>query len=142
MAIQDVIERMADKIALVTGIKGASDYLPEALPTTENWVVIYPGETEFIGGEPSGYMTALYTVVVEIHTPRVVLPEAIKRLMPFFDDIPNALYDDLFDGYMNNTVSTIGTITSEGLISLNYAGIDTIAFRYKVNGIKIQTAIS
>ncbi len=142
MAIQDVIERMADKIEAITGVKGASDYLPEALPTTENWVVIYPGETEFIGGEPAGYMTTLYTVVIEIHTPRVNLPHAIERLIPFFEDIPNAIYDDLFDGYLNGTVSTLGTITSEGLISLNYAGIDTIAFRYRVNDIKIQTAIS
>ena len=142
MAIQDVIERMADKIEAITGIKGASDYLPEALPTTENWVVIYPGESTFIGGEPAGYMTALYSVVIEIHTPRVNLPHVIERLMPFFDEIPNALYDDLFDGYMNGTVSTIGEITSTGLVSLNYAGIDTIAFRYIVTGIKIQSAIS
>ena len=142
MAIQDVIERMADKIEAITGIKGASDYLPEALPATENWVVIYPGATEFIGGAPNGYMTALYTVVIEIHTPRVNLPHAIERLIPFFDDIPNAIYDDLFDGLLNGTVSTIGNITSEGLVALNYAGIDTVAFRYRVNGIKIQTLVS
>ncbi len=142
MTIQDVIERMAVKIESVTGIKGASEYLPEALPTTENWVILYPGETQFIGGEPAGYMTALYSVVIEIHTPRVSLPHAIERLMPFFDAIPNALYDDLFDSYLDGTVSTIGDITSTGLVSLNYAGIDTIAFRYIVNGIKIQTAVS
>ncbi len=142
MAIQDVIERMADKIEAISGIKGASDYLPEQLPSVDNWVVIYPGETTFIGGEPAGYMTALYTIVVELHTPRKNLPNDIERLMPYFSAIPNALYDDLFDGLMNSTVSTIGEITSEGLVSLKYAGIDTLAFRYRVNGVKLQTAVS
>ena len=142
MAIQDVIERMADKIDAITGIKGASDYLPEALPDVENWVVLYPGETTFIAGMPAGYMTALYTVIIEIHTPRKMLPHSIKKIIGYFDDIPNALFDDLFDGYLNSTVSTIGDITSTGLIAMNYAGIDTIGFRYAVTGIKLQTAVS
>lgn len=142
MAIQDVISRMKVKIEAISGIKGADEYLPEALPTVSNWVVIYPGEAEFIGGMPAGMMTALYTVVVEIHTPRNTLPEAVKRVVAYFDGIPNALFDDLFDGYMNNTVSTIGSITSGGLISMNYAGIDTIGFQYKVTGIKLQTAVA
>ena len=142
MAIQDVIERMADKIEAISGIKGASDYLPEQLPSVNNWVVLYPGEALFIGGQPSGYMTALYTVVIELHTPRKNLPNDIERIMPYFSAIPNALYDDLFDGLMNSTVSTIGDITSEGLVALSYAGIETLAFRYRVTGIKIQTTVS
>lgn len=142
MAIQDVIERMADKIEAISGINGASDYLPEQLPEVENWVVLYPGNTRFIGGEPAGYMTTLYDVVIELHTTRNTLPQAIKRIIPYFDDIPNALFDDLFNGYMNGTVSTIGEITSTGLVAMNYAGIDTIGFRYTVTGIKLQTAVS
>jgi len=141
MAIQDVIERMADKIEAISGIKGVSDYLPESLPTTENWVVIYPGASEFMGG-PVGYMTALYSVVIEIHTPRKVLPYAVERIMPYFDDIPVALLDDLYDGLMDNTVSHFEAITSTGLVAMNYEGIDTIGFRYTVSGIKIQQAVS
>lgn len=142
MAIQDVISRLATKIDAVSGIKGVDEYLPEALPSVENWVVIYPGEALFIGGAPSGYMTALYSVVIEIHTPRTVLPHAVKRIVGYFDDIPNAIFEDLFNGYINNTVSTIGNITSTGLIAMQYAGIDTIGFRYTVRDIKIQTAVS
>lgn len=142
MAIQDVINRMDTKIEAITGIKGVSNYLPEALPTAENWVVIYPGQSEFIGGQPAGMMTALYSVVIEIHVPRATLPNSIAKVMPFFSAIPNALYDDLFDGYMSNTVSTIGNITSTGLISMNYAGIDTVGFRYTVNDIKLQSVVS
>ena len=142
MAIQDVIERMADKIDAITGIKSTSDYLPEQLPSVENWVVLYPGETRFIGGQPAGYMTALYSVVIEIHTPRKVLPQSIKKIIGYYDDIPAALFEDLFDGYLNNTVSTLGEITSTGLIAMQYAGIDTIGFRYTVTGIKLQTAVS
>ena len=142
MALQDVIDRMQDKIEAITGIKGASNYLPESLPSTENWVVLYPGASQFIGGMPAGMMTALYSVVIEVHTPRTNLPASIKRIMPYFSTIPNALYDDLFDGYLNNTVSTIGDIISSGLISMSYAGIDTVGFRYTVNGIKIQSTVS
>jgi len=142
MALQDVIDRMETKIEAISGIKGASNYLPEALPVTENWVVIYPGETRFMGGNPAGMMTALYSVIVELHSPRQNLPAAIKRVMPYFSAIPNALYDDLFDGLLNNTVSTIGDITSSGLISMQYAGIDTVGFRYTVNNIKIQSTVS
>ena len=142
MALQDVINRMEKKIEAISGIKGASAYLPEALPAAENWVVIYPAESRFIGGMPAEMMTALYSVVIEIHTPRTNLPAAIKRIMPYYSAIPNALFDDLFDGYLNNTVSTFGEITSSGLISMNYAGIETVGFRYTVRDIKIQTTVS
>lgn len=142
MAIQDVIERIADQVEAISGIKGASDYLPEQLPSVENWVVIYPGETRFIGGSPSGYMTALYSVIVELHTPRKVLPKSIKKVIAYFDSIPNALYDDLYDTKLGGTASTFGDIVSTGLISMNYAGIDTIGFRYTINGVKIQTAVT
>lgn len=141
MAIQDVIERINDKIEAISGIKGASDYLPEQLPAVENWVVTYPGESVFMGGVPAVYMTALYNVVIELHTPRKILPKAVKKVIAYFDDIPNALFDDLYDGKLNNTVSTFGDITSSGLIAMNYAGIDTVGFRYTVRDIKIQTAI-
>ncbi len=141
MAIQDAIARMQTDIEAISGIKGADQYLPEALPTVENWVVMYPGETEFIPGLPSGYMTAMYSVIIEIHTPRNTLPQAHKRIVALFDDIPLKLFDDLYDTKLNNTVSTFGSITSTGLIAMNYAGIDTVGFRYTVHGIKIQTAI-
>ncbi len=141
MAIQDVIDRMAAVIETVSGIKGASAYLPEALPSVDNWVVIYPGDTQFEGGNPAGSMTALYNVIIEIHTPRGVLPHSIKSIMDYFDAIPLAIFDDLFSTLLNTTVSTIGVITSTGLISMNYAGIDTIGFRYVVTGVKLQSEI-
>lgn len=142
MAIQDVINCMVTKIEEVSGIKGASAYMPEQLPSVDNWVVVYPGETTFIGGEPAGYMTALYSLVIEIHTPLKRLPGDIERIMPYFSAIPNALYSELFKSRMDGTVDAIGEITSTGLISLRYAGIDTIAFRYTVRDIKIQSAVS
>jgi len=142
MAIQDAIARMQTDIEAISGIKGADQYLPEALPTVENWVVMYPGETEFIPGLPSGYMTAMYSVIIEIHTPRNTLPQAHKRIVALYDDIPIKLFDDLLDTKLNNTVSTFGNITSTGLIAMNYAGIDTVGFRYTVRDIKIQTVIT
>lgn len=142
MAAQDAIARMKTVIEGITGIKGADEYLPAALPTVENWVVMYPGETEFIAGLPAGYMTALYNVVIEIHTPRNTLPQAHKRIVALYDDIPIALFDDLFDTKLDSTVSTFGNITSTGLIAMNYAGIDTVGFRYTVRDIKIQTVVS
>lgn len=142
MAIQDVIARMKVDIEAITGIKGADEYLPESLPTVENWVVMYPGETEFIPGLPAGYMTAMYNVIIELHTPRNILQHAHKRLMPFYDDIPIKLFNDLLDTKLNNTVSTFGNVTSTGLVSMSYAGIDTIGFRYTVRDIKLQTVIS
>ncbi len=142
MAIQDVIERIADDIEAISGIKGASDYLPEQLPDVENWVVIYPGEAEFIGGNPAEYMTALYNVEVEIHTPKTTLPEAIQRIVDYYDAIPLALFDDLFDTQLNSTVSTFGNITSTGLVAMEYAGIKTIGFRYTVRDVKIQQAVT
>lgn len=142
MAIQDVIARIKVDIEAITGIKGADEYLPESLPTVENWVVMYPGETEFIPGLPAGYMTALYNVIIELHTPRNILQHSHKRVMPFYDDIPIKLFDDLLDTKLDNTVSTFGNITSTGLISMRYAGIDTIGFRYTVRDIKLQTVIS
>ena len=141
MAIQDAIARMQTVIEGISGIKGADQYLPESLPTTENWVVMYPGETQFVGGLPAGYMTSLYTVIIEIHTPRTTLPQAHKRIVALFDDIPAALFSDLYDTKLNSTVSTFDVITSTGLIAMNYAGIDTVGFRYTVSGIKIQTAV-
>lgn len=142
MAIQDAIGRMKTKIANITGIKGADEYLPEALPTTENWVVIYPGSTTFIGGQPAGCMTSLYSVVIEIHTPRNNLPQAIKKVMPYYDDIPNALFDELFDTKFTSTVDTFESIDCTGLISMSYAGVETVGFRYTVKNVKIITTVS
>lgn len=142
MALQDVIGKMVAKIELISGIKGADEYLPEALPTADNWVVCYAGPSNFVGGNPAGSMTALYSVIIEIHTPRASLPSAVSKVMGFFDDIPNALFDELFDTKFTSTCSTIGNIESTGVISMEYAGIQTVGIRYTVQGVKLQTTVS
>lgn len=142
MAIQDVITRMATQIEAISGIKGVDKYAPEDLPTTDLWVVLDPGIAEFIGGQPAGTMTALYKVNIDLYTPRNTLPYAIQRLLPYYDDIPNALYDDLFDTKLNNTVSTFGTITTSEITPVDYAGVSTLRLRYTVHNIKLQSVVS
>ena len=59
--------------------------------------------------------------------------------MPYWEAIPDALWGD---PTLGGTVSTIGTISSTGLIALNYNGVETVAFRYTLQNVKIETAIT
>ena len=141
MTLQAIIERVMDDVTAITGIKGASDYLPEALPTTENWVIGYAGPSTFESGYGGGDSKALYSVVIEIHVPRQRLPDSVKRVMAFFEAIPNKLIDDLLKTHLNNTCSTFGIIESSGLISFNYAGVDTIGVRYTIRDVKLHKTL-
>lgn len=141
MGLQTAITNIKTQIAAITGIKGASDYLPDSLPNTDNWVVLYPGNSTFEVN--AGMMKELGSIVVELHTPRRAdLASAIKRVMPYWEAIPNCIIDEVMDTQLTAAVSTIGVITCSGIISMKYNDIDTVGIRYTVTGVKIESSIT
>lgn len=141
MGLQSAITNIKTQIEAITGIKGASDYLPDSLPATDNWVVLYPGQSTFEIN--AGMMKELGNITIELHTPRRGdLAGAIRRVMPYWEAIPNCIYYEVMDTQLTAAVSTVGMITCSGLISMKYNDIDTIGFRYTVTGVKIESSIT
>lgn len=140
--LDDAISEIQADIRALEGIRAAPDYAPEQLNVFP-FCVVYPGSGEFVSDVPGG-MRGLHSITIELHVARKDLPRDIAKAMPYVESIPNALLKtiatqggDRFGG----TISTFARITYE-FGPLDWGGTQTIGWRFRIEGVKIQGNIT
>ena len=128
LTVQDYIGYIQDKIRLIDGIQSAPETLPDGARAFP-FVVAYPGAgiIDNVSGQPK----FLDSIIVELHVARKYLPRDYDQAVYYVYLIPNAIFNAL----VGNVVA-FRDITFSGLIPMNYAGQDTLGFRWTVNNVK------
>jgi hypothetical protein len=138
--LQLVVEAVADKLGGLTGIKGCPDSPPDQI-NMYPFIVIYAATGDITGGSLSnntGIMKGLHNIAIELHIARKNLAYDILTAMQYSDSIPNALWKD---PTLNGTASTFGNI-SYTFSAMNWGGIDTVGFRFIMEEVKVEKAIT
>jgi hypothetical protein len=138
MTLQTAIAQLQTTLGALSGIRGAPEYVPDNTAVFP-FIVAYAGPGEFRAGEPPGMMKYLGSIIVDLHLARKDLPRDIEKAMTYHDAIPNAI---LSDTTLGGTVSTMGAVSSSGLIFLKYAETDTIGIRFTLENVKIQADLT
>lgn len=128
-----VIAQVATKLAAVSGIRKAPAN-PEEQMNVFPFAVVYPGDGESTFGVP-GERLSLDSIVIEVHIARKDLPRDVATSLPFADSVPNALMSDMITTQWAGTIDTFESI-GWTFTSLGWGGIETLGFRFTVNGIK------
>jgi hypothetical protein len=128
------IEQVQTLARALGGIRSAPNEPPEkagAFP----FAMAYEGAGRWTIGEPAGALTYRGDVVLEIHVARKDMPMDVQALRRYIEELPEALADDpTLDG---NASTIVGDVTFEGLVASGYAGVETLAYRWRVN-VKVQ----
>jgi hypothetical protein len=134
--VQDAIESLIDVITGdISALKFAPDYAPGDLNTFPA-LVVYSDSGEWT--KESDWKQGLHTLIVEVHFPRKDLPGDLKKVMPYIDSVPDAIFGNVT---LNGRVDTISNITYD-VGPLGYGGMDTIGVRFTLANIKMQSAVS
>ena len=131
--LKGAIEEIQDEVGSVSGIRKAPDQPPEKL-THFPYAIAYP-DTGFVQQQSEGFRTHLHDIVVEIHVARKDLPRDIKAVIGYVETIPAEIWGNL-GNYTN--IQTIGNISYE-FTTFEYAGIETIGWRFTLEGVKFQS---
>lgn len=135
-SIVGAIEYVQELMRGLGGMRRAPNSPPEnagAFP----FAMAYEGPGRWIIGEPMGCRTYLGDIVLEVHVARRDLPRDVDTLRRYIEDVPEQLAADVT---LNSTVATIvGDVTFEGLVASGYAGVDTLAYRWRIE-VKVQAA--
>ena len=140
--LQQAIDEIAADLGALTGIRGAPDEAPEQISVFP-FLVTYASSGEWESDVP-GNKRGLHTITVELHVARKDLPRDIAGAMAYSDSIPNALLKAIATtagDRFNNTIQTFNRVTYT-FGTLGWAGVDTIGFRFRIEGVKMQSAIT
>jgi hypothetical protein len=140
MGLQEAIAKVQTYMAALSGIRAAPAFPPEKLDP-------FPFSVAYAGGGvwepgPAGVKTGLHIIVVEVHVARGDLSHAVEKAMSFSDSVPNLLFSKLYnDNKWGGTLDTFQKITYT-FGPMKWNDVQTIGFRFKVEGIKMQTAVT
>lgn len=134
MSLQTAIARVQTLMAALSGIKVAPALLPDNV-NDYPFIIAYDGEANW--DMPTFDATAQHegTIVIELHAGSrdKGVRQAIEKALPFAESVPKAL---LGDPRLNDTVSWLqygsSPITSSGLIIMEYGGIETYGYRWRL----------
>jgi hypothetical protein len=136
--LQDAIVEIQRNIGTLPGIRRSPDAPPERADTFP-FAVSYLGDGDW-KEEPAGLKTGLHTIVIEIHVARKDLPRDVTAVMKYAESVPNLIFKRLNVDSLAGTIQTITSI-SYTFGSLGWRDVDTIGFQFKINGVKVQSAI-
>jgi len=139
MGVQQIVSKVQSYIGAISGMRSAPASPPDQ-PKMYPFSLVYPGEGEW-SMEPISWKKGLHSIVIEIHVQRRDLPRDFESVVGFCESIPNALFRELVADKWDGTVDTIGTISYVFGV-LGYGGMDTIGFKFTVNGVKAQSALT
>lgn len=134
--LQAAIAQAQQYLKSLDGLRAAPEYPPDKLGAFP-LAVAYAGPGAWLPGTPAGCHQGLHTIIIEIHTSRGDLAKAVEQLMPYVDSVPALLLDRLWnDRYWNGTLQTFQQITTTGLVASRWNGVETVALRFRVEGVK------
>lgn len=134
--IQDTIELITDKLRALDGVQAAPSVLNDRMPAVGPFFLAWPGPATIDHGA-TGEALYLESVVVELHVMREPsLVTAYERAIPYAQTVPNAIFRALLD----NVIQFSG-ITSSGLVPMAWGEVQTIGFRWTVNGLKTRVTV-
>jgi len=128
------IERIQTMARAMGGIRSAPNEPPEKAGAYP-FALAYEGAGRWTIGEPAGALTYRGDVVLEIHVARKDLPADVVSLRRYIEELPEALAVDPTLG--GNASTIVGDVTFEGLVASGYAGVETLAYRWRVQ-VKVQ----
>jgi len=133
--ITAVVRAVQDLVLSISGIASAPDFPPES-PNVFPFVVCYPSSGNF-GGFPTGTMTGLHNVIVELHINRKNMPLDMEKLQTYIEAIPKKL---LGSPTLSGTVQTYNGI-NYSINAVTWANVETVAVIYTINNLKIQETL-
>jgi hypothetical protein len=123
-------------VRAIPQVRSAPDFAPEKAPVGDIFSITYPEAGTAFFGTP-GERKDLFSVVVEIMTPRKDLPRDIEKMTRLHQDFLDALMrDPTFGG----TVETYNRIEwTFGPLAWNEA--EALGYRFFIRDIKLRTDI-
>ena len=134
MGLETTIDYVQAMMRALDGVEEAPDEPPETMLQFP-FVATLP-RTAVITRE-SPQMQGLYTIYVEVHVGRQVLPKAIATALPFGDSVPNALWGDPKLGGNVDTINEIRFTFGR----LDWGKEQHIGFRFEVD-FKLRTTVT
>ena len=134
--LEAAILKVVDIVKAVDGVKAAPDYLPDSVYQYP-MAICRPGAGTWEYGPGYGNKLGLHTIIVELMVPYKDMARDIQKLCDFLDTIPNAI---MADPTLGATVNTFGTIRTDGIVAMIYNGMDMLAIRWYIDGVKLITA--
>lgn len=140
-AVQDAVDEIMADLRALTGIAGAPDEPPNKIAQYP-FIIGFVSDGEWRSDIP-GNMIGLLTVTVELHLARTDLARNINEAMGYCVAVPNALLKPVAtsDGdSFNHKIETLDRIPFT-FGPMEWAGVQTIGFRWRVQGVKVQMAL-
>jgi hypothetical protein len=133
--LQAIVDQVQDVVAAITGVRAAPHEPPDSIS-------VYPFAVAFVKsgtwtlGRPSGCMTGLHDIVIELHTGvRKDLARDVATAMGYAKSVPQAIGDAQLVHVSLTALAAIGSMSYEfGPLSWN--GMDTIGWRWTLHDVK------
>jgi hypothetical protein len=132
--LPQVIDYIQAKMRALDGVEEAPDEAPEQMLQFP-FVMTLPRSGRITKESPQ--MMGLYTIYVEVHVGRQVLPKAIEMALPFGDSVPQALWADPKLGGLVSTIQEIRFVFGR----VTWGNEDHIGYRFEVD-FKLMTNVS
>lgn len=130
--------QLASVVANVSGIR-QSPTNPNETQNDYPFAAIYLMRAN-TGKGSVGTGKALYTIAIDVLTPRLDLANDLAILDPFIDSIPLALTNEVSDNgdRFSGTISTFEDIDISYIVT-DYNGVPVRGYRFQMNNVKILT---
>lgn len=127
--LQATIAAAQALIGAITGVAAAPEQPTDAPSGQWPYCIAFPASGSFSGGGGgSVQLQGLHTVVFQIHYARHDLKTAYDAILPYVEEVANALTAD-------PTITATATTTNDVRYTfgaMEYAGIDTIGWQFEV----------
>lgn len=138
--LQDAIVKVQSYMATLPGVRQASSAPPDAIGAFP-FITAYPASGSWLPGTPAGAKTGLHNIAVEVHVARKNLPSDYAAVVGFCETVPNILMKQLYADQWGGTIQTFARVSYQ-FTALNYAGVDTLGFRFTIENVKMISAVS
>ncbi len=127
MTLAGAIGNLADKAALLSNVRGAPDYPPEAANAFP-FVATYPdsGRLELVS---AGWGRMFHTINMDIHVNRSNLPTAVETATPLIEELVRLI---IGDPSLGGNVAEVNAIRYN-FLPMSYAEVDTLGYRVGID---------